>query len=114
VKGNTLLNYFGIGTDLIECLVEKNPLRKGLVSPGMHIPVVMEADVTAPPDIYYVLAWNFKQEILENNQSLLDAGVTFHFPVSFDESAAPSCSPHAPGTEPFAASPTLEVARSAA
>jgi SAM-dependent methyltransferase len=87
VKGNTLLNYFGIDTGLIECLVEKNPLRRGLVSPGMHIPLVMEADVMTPPDIYYVLAWNFRQEILANNQRLLDAGVTFHFPVTFEQPA---------------------------
>jgi len=80
VKGNTLLNYFGIGTDLIECLVEKNPLRKGLISPGMHIPVVMEHEIP-PPDTYYVLAWNFRNEILSNNRHLIDSGVTFYFPV---------------------------------
>jgi SAM-dependent methyltransferase len=80
VKGNTLLNYFGIGPDLIECLVEKNPLRKGLVSPGMHIPVVLEDEI-APPDTYYVLAWNFKEEILRNNRDLIETGVFFYFPV---------------------------------
>jgi hypothetical protein len=80
VKGNTLLNYFGIGPDLIEYLVEKNPLRKGLVSPGMHIPVVMEDEVQ-PPDTYYVLAWNFRQEILRNNRDLIETGVMFYFPV---------------------------------
>jgi SAM-dependent methyltransferase len=82
VKGNTLLNYFRVGPDLIECLVEKNPLRRGLFSPGMHIPVVLEHELTAWPDIYYVLAWNFKREILDNNRPLLDAGVEFHFPVN--------------------------------
>ena len=56
----------------------------------VHIPLVMEADVTAPPDIYYVLAGNFKQEILTNNQHLLDAGVTFHFPVTFEPEATRS------------------------
>ena len=81
VKGNTLLNYFGIGPDLIECLVEKNPLRRGLVSPGRHIPIVLEEELTDVPDVYYVLAWNFKDEILRNNQPLLDAGVQFYFPV---------------------------------
>src|SRR5262249_20920653 len=80
VKGNTLLNYFGIGAELIECLVEKNPLRKGLVSPGMHIPVVLEDDIL-PPDVYYVLAWNFKEEILSNNRDLIETGVGFYFPV---------------------------------
>jgi SAM-dependent methyltransferase len=80
VKGNTLLNYFQIGPELIEYLVEKNPLRKGLVSPGMHIPVVMEDEI-GPPDIYYVLAWNFKDEIVRNNRDLIETGVSFYFPV---------------------------------
>ncbi len=81
VKGNTLLNYFGIGTNYIDCLVEKNELRRGLYSPGMHIPIVIEKELPAPPDIYYVLAWNFKKEILANNQELLKRGIEFYFPV---------------------------------
>ena len=82
VKGNTLLNYFGVGTDYIKCLVEKNELRRGLYSPGMHIPVVIEKELTEVPDIYYVLAWNFKKEILANNQRLVSEGVGFYFPVN--------------------------------
>jgi hypothetical protein len=82
VKGNTMLNYYGVGTDLIECLVEKNDLRRGLYSPGMHIPVKIEDEIVDHPDVYYVLAWNFKKEILANNQSLIDAGVEFYFPVN--------------------------------
>jgi len=84
VKGNTLLNYLGVGTQYIDYLVEINPLRKGLYSPGMHIPVIMEDDVNKPPDIYYVLAWNFKKEILAKpkNQDLIAKGVEFYFPVN--------------------------------
>lgn len=82
VKGNTLLNYFGIGPELVEFLVEKNELRRGLYSPGMHIPLLMEDEVKEPPDIYYVLAWNFKQEILAKNQALIKQGVDFYFPVN--------------------------------
>ncbi len=81
VKGNTLLNYFGVGTQYIDVLVEKNELRRGLFSPGMHIPIVIEKELKELPDIYYVLAWNFKKEILANNQHLLDRGVEFYFPV---------------------------------
>ena len=81
VKGNTLLNTFGIDRSLIQCLVEKNELRRGLVSPGRHIPVVIEGEFTGSPDVYYVLAWNFKREILRNNQKLIDDGVQFYFPV---------------------------------
>lgn len=84
VKGNTMLNYFGVGPDLIQWLVEKNTLRKGLVAPGSHIPLVLEDELTAPPDIYYVLAWNFKHEILKNNRALMDQGVEFYFPVDPD------------------------------
>ena len=82
VKGNTLLNYFGIGTQYIDCLVEKNERRRGLYSPGMHIPVVIEKELREPPDIYYVLAWNFKDEILANNQDLLSRGIEFYFPIN--------------------------------
>jgi len=82
VKGNTMLNYFGVGIDLIQCLVEKNELRRGLYSPGMHIPLKMEDEVETLPDIYYVLAWNFKKEILANNQALMNQGVEFYFPVN--------------------------------
>jgi SAM-dependent methyltransferase len=81
VKGNTLLNYFKIGRGHLSYLVEKNKLRKGLYSPGMHIPIVMEEELKNPPDIYYVLAWNFQKEILANNTSLIEKGVQFYFPV---------------------------------
>ena len=81
VKGNTMLNYFGIGPKVIECLVEKNELRRGLYSPGMHIPIAIEAELREQPDIYYVLAWNFKKEILANNRALIEKGVEFYFPV---------------------------------
>ncbi len=82
VKGNTLLNYYGIGPELISCLVEKNQHRRGLVAPGSHIPLVIEDELKDPPDIYYVLAWNFKKEILARHQDLIARGVEFYFPVN--------------------------------
>ncbi|BBA79387.1 putative methyltransferase [cyanobacterium endosymbiont of Rhopalodia gibberula] len=85
VKGNTMLNYFGIGTQYLDYLVEKNELRRGLYSPGMHIPLLIEKELTELPDIYYVLAWNFKKEILANNQHLIDKGTEFYFPVDPSE-----------------------------
>jgi SAM-dependent methyltransferase len=82
VKGNTLLNYFEINSDLIQFLVERNELRRGLFAPGSHIPIKIESELKHHPDIYYVLAWNFKDEILARNQSLIEAGVHFHFPIN--------------------------------
>ena len=52
----------------------------------MHVPIVMEHEVRDPPDLYYVLAWNFKHEILKNNEELIRRGVDFYFPVDPDRS----------------------------
>ena len=83
VKGNTLLNFFGINTSQIKYLVEKNKLRKNLFAPGSGIPIIMEDDVEKYPDIYYVLAWNFKKEILKNNQDLINKHkIEFYFPIN--------------------------------
>jgi SAM-dependent methyltransferase len=81
VKGNTLLNFFGLGPDRIKFLTERNPLRKGLVSPGMHIPVIMDDELPKNPDSYLVLAWNFKEEILKRHDQDIKEGVEFYFPV---------------------------------
>lgn len=81
VKGNTLLNYFGIGKETLDLMVEKNKLRKNLYTPGSHIPIYMEDEIKKLPDIYFVLAWNFKNEILRNNQHLIALGVEFYFPL---------------------------------
>jgi hypothetical protein len=83
VKGNTLLNTFGIGPDLIECLTERNVHRRGLIAPGCHIPVKIEDELGGTaPNVYYVLAWNFKKEILARHQDLIARGVEFFFPVN--------------------------------
>ncbi len=81
VKGNTLLNYFGIGKETLDIMVEKNPLRDGLYTPGTHIRIDMEDEIKKLPDVYFVLAWNFKDEILKNNQELIENGLEFYFPV---------------------------------
>ena len=65
-KGNTLLNYFGIGTETLDFLVDRNPLKQGLYSPGMLIPVLSpDAVAEKEPDYLLVLAWNFFDEIRE-------------------------------------------------
>ena len=81
VKGNTLLNYFGVTTKYIQLLLEINLLRKNLYAPGSHIPIYMENEIKILPDIFYVLAWNFKDEILEKNKHLISKGIQFYFPI---------------------------------
>ncbi len=65
-KGNTLLNYCGIGTDLIEFTVDRNPHKQGRYLPGSLIPVLEpEAIREARPDLILILPWNLREEISE-------------------------------------------------
>lgn len=63
-KGNTLLNYCGIGVDFLDFTVDRNPYKHGRFTPGMHIPIhPPEALDAARPDFILVLPWNLKDEI---------------------------------------------------
>jgi len=84
VKGNTLLNYLGYSTREIKCLVEINPLRKDRVAPVSGIPVLLEDQLEAQPDLYYCLAWNFKKSILTNYNHLKESGTEFYFPFNYE------------------------------
>ena len=77
-KGNTLLNYYGIGPNILDYLTDTTPLKQGLYSPGMHIPIVSpEKLLTDIPDYILLLAWNFKDVILEKEKALREKGVKF-------------------------------------
>jgi SAM-dependent methyltransferase len=63
-KGNTLLNYCGIRTDLLDFTVDRNPYKQGQFLPGTHIPIKHpEALEQARPDFILILPWNLKEEI---------------------------------------------------
>ena len=63
-KGNTLLNYSGIDSDLIEYVVDLNPHKQGCFLPGSRIPIVSEQVLNDnPPDILLVLPWNIIDEV---------------------------------------------------
>lgn len=81
-KGATLLNSFGIGPELVQQAVERNPLKMGLAIPGVRIPIVEERSDNVP-DAYLVLAWNFMDEFLksESNADFLARGGEFIVPV---------------------------------
>ena len=60
-KGNTLLNYCGIGTDFLDFTVDRNPYKHGRYTPGMHIPIKpVDAIDAARPDYILILPWNLK------------------------------------------------------
>ena len=65
-KGNTLLNYAGVGSDLLPFVVDRNPAKQGKFLPGTHIPIVDEEYLHIEhPDYVVILPWNLKAEITE-------------------------------------------------
>ena len=65
-KGNTLLNYAGINSDLLSFVVDRNPAKQGKFLPGTHIPIVDEAHLhNEHPNYVVILPWNLKSEITE-------------------------------------------------
>ena len=81
-KGNTLLNYCGIGTDFLDFTVDRNPYKHGLYTPGMHIPIYpVSAIDDARPDYLLILPWNLKQEIVEQMRHVGDWGCKFIAPI---------------------------------
>lgn len=81
-KGNTLLNYCGIGVDLLPWTVDRNPLKVGLFTPGMHLPVLpVEAIGERRPDYLLVLPWNFSDEIIRQQHAFAARGGRFIIPI---------------------------------
>ena len=65
-KGNTLLNYCGIGRDFIDYTVDRSPHKQGLALPGTHIPIEAPERIAATkPDYVFILPWNLRSEIAE-------------------------------------------------
>lgn len=81
-KGNTLLNYYGIGPEILEFVTEELPSKIGSCTPGTHIPVVDIREARMhPPDYYLLLAWNYKDAVLAKERLFLERGGTFIMPV---------------------------------
>ena len=81
-KGNTLLNYCGIGTDFIDFTVDRNPYKHGRFTPGMHIPIhPVEALDAARPDYILILPWNLKREIVAQLRHVAGWGAKLVLPI---------------------------------
>lgn len=74
-KSTTVLNYCGIGPELIEFISDTTPIKQGKFSPGAHIPVRhYEKFKQNPPDYAVLFAWNHAREIFEKEQAFLSGG----------------------------------------
>ena len=81
-KGNTLLNYCGIRTDLLDYTVDRNPYKQGKYTPGTHIPILSPERIRdTRPDYVFILPWNLKDEICAQLSYVRDWGGRFIVPI---------------------------------
>ncbi len=81
-KGSTLVNYVGIGSDLVDFVVDRNVHKHGLLMPGMHLPIREPAALLEErPDYVLLLAWNYLDEVMAQQSEYLAGGGRFVVPV---------------------------------
>ena len=77
-KGNTLMNFAELGSDLIQYVVDKNPAKQGKFMPGSRIPIVSPEALRSPrPDYLVILPWNIAEEVMQQNAVLAELGTQF-------------------------------------
>ena len=81
-KGNTLLNYCGVRSDLIEYTVDRSPAKQGHFLPGTHIPIYHPDKIKeTKPDYLLILPWNLQAEVMSQMQHIRDWGGQFVVPI---------------------------------
>jgi SAM-dependent methyltransferase len=81
-KGNTLLNYCGIRSDLIDYTVDRSPHKQGHFLPGTHIPIYSPDKIKETrPDYLLILPWNLKDEVIDQMRHIRDWGGQFVVPI---------------------------------
>ena len=81
-KGNTLLNYCGIGFDFLDFTVDKSPQKAGMYLPGTRLPILNpDAIDVARPDYVLILPWNIKEEIIQQMGHIKEWGGRFIIPI---------------------------------
>ena len=82
-KGNTLLNYCGIRTDFLDYTVDRNPYKQGKYTPGTRIPISPPERIReTKPDFLFILPWNLKDEVINQNSFIRDWGGKFVVPIA--------------------------------
>ena len=81
-KGSTLLNYCGLGREILDFVADRSTYKQGRLTPGTHLTIVAAEELAArQPDYTLLLTWNFAEEILRQQQAYRDAGGRFILPV---------------------------------
>ena len=81
-KGSTLLNTFGVNENQIDFIVDRSLYKQGYYIPGLHLEIVSPSElITRCPDYTLLLTWNFKEEILAQQNAYRDSGGKFILPL---------------------------------
>ena len=81
-KATTLMNHFEINEEILDFIVDENPLKQGLYTPISHIPVLPASQIyEKKPDYVLILAWNFSGPIMNSHKKYEDEGGRFIIPM---------------------------------
>lgn len=70
-KSATLLNFCGIGPDLVQYIVDTTPAKQGRYTPGTNIPIISPESDSRSPDVYLLLNWNYFSSIRRKYTSFM-------------------------------------------
>ena len=81
-KATTLMYEYGLNNDILDFIVDDSSWKQNLFSPGLHIPIYSSSILeTHKPDYILILAWNFADSIIKNNQEIIKSGTRFIIPL---------------------------------
>lgn len=81
-KATTLMHHFALGPETFDFIVDDSPWKQGLLTPGLHVPVLPPSAIAEKrPDYLLVLAWNFAESIIAKNEAFRAAGGKFIVPL---------------------------------